>query len=108
MQQRAPRSGWYAITILSLTVLCAVIDRRVLMLLAQPLKAPLDLNDTQIGSLQRLGAALLAAVAVVPLGWLADRITTSAMALEGYLGLRDNARSHWITCQSATEKRKFR
>src|SRR5262249_49813605 len=64
----------YAIAILSAAVLYAVIDRQVLMLLAQPLKAELLLSDTQIGSLQGLGAALFAAVATIPLGWLADRI----------------------------------
>lgn len=74
MQTRAPLSAWYAIAILSVTVLYAVVDRQVLMLLAQPLKTSLSLSDTQIGSLQGLGAALFAAIAVVPLGWLADRI----------------------------------
>ncbi|WP_447764183.1 MFS transporter [Sphingopyxis panaciterrae] len=74
MQTRAPLSAWYAIAILSVAVLYAVIDRQVLMLLAQPLKANLQLSDTQIGSLQGVGAALFAAIAVVPLGWLADRV----------------------------------
>lgn len=74
MQTRAPRASWYALAVLSVTLLYAVIDRQVLMLLAQPLKNDLDLSDTQIGTLQGLGAALFAAIAVVPLGWLADRI----------------------------------
>lgn len=74
MQSRAPLAAWYALTILSVAVLYAVIDRQVLMLLAQPLKTDLHLSDTQIGSLQGLGAALFSAVALVPLGWLADRI----------------------------------
>ena len=74
MQERAPLSAWYALAILSVAVLYAMIDRQVLMLLAQPLKADLGFSDTQIGSLQGLGAALFAAIAVVPLGWLADRI----------------------------------
>src|SRR5690606_24393079 len=74
MLTRAPRASWYALAILSVTLLYSVIDRQVLMLLAQPLKNDLDLSDTQIGSLQGLGAALFAAIAVVPLGWLADRI----------------------------------
>jgi len=74
MQKRAPLSSWYALAIVSVTVLYSVMDRQVLMLLAQPLKTALDLSDTQIGSLQGLGAALFSAIAVVPLGWLADRI----------------------------------
>jgi len=74
MQERAPLAAWYALFILSVAVLYAMIDRQVLMLLAEPLKADLGLSDTQIGSLQGLGAALFAAIAVIPLGWLADRI----------------------------------
>lgn len=73
-QTRAPLSSWYAVGILSVTVLYAMMDRQVLSLLAQPMKTALDLSDTQIGSLQGLGAALFSAVAVVPLGWLADRV----------------------------------
>lgn len=74
MQTRAPLSAWYALAILSTTVLYAVMDRQVLILLAQPLKIALDLSDAQIGSLQGVGAALFGAIAVVPLGWLADRM----------------------------------
>jgi MFS family permease len=74
MQERAPLSAWIAIAILSIAVLYAVMDRQVLLLLAQSLKADLRLSDTQIGSLQGLGAVLFTAIAVIPLGWLADRV----------------------------------
>ena len=74
MQTRASLAAWYALVILSVAVLYAVIDRQVLILLAQPLKTDLHLSDTQIGSLQGLGAVLFSAIAVVPLGWLADRM----------------------------------
>jgi MFS family permease len=71
---RAPLAAWYALAALSMALLYAVIDRQVLSLLVQSLKTDLRLSDTQIGTLQGLGAALFAAIAVVPLGWLADRI----------------------------------
>lgn len=74
MKTRTPLVAWYALLALSLTTLYALVDRHVLILLAQPLKANLYLSDTQIGSLQGLGAALFSAIAVIPLGWLADRI----------------------------------
>lgn len=74
MQTRTPFSSWYALAVLSMAVWYAVIDRQVLMLLAQPIKADLSLTDTQIGSLHGLGAALFTAIAVIPLGWLADRM----------------------------------
>jgi MFS family permease len=74
MQTRAPVAAWYALGALSVALLYAMIDRQVLALLVQPLKADLHLSDTQIGSLQGLGSALFAAIAVAPLGWLADRV----------------------------------
>ena len=69
-----PLAAWFALIIVSIAVLYAVIDRQVLILLAQPLKADLLLSDTQIGSLQSIGAVLFASIAVIPLGWLADRM----------------------------------
>src|SRR6478752_4226398 len=74
MQTRASVAAWYALGILSVAVLYSIIDRQVLILLAQPLKTDLHLSDTQIGSLQGLGAVLFSSIAVVPLGWLADRM----------------------------------
>jgi MFS family permease len=74
VQTRASFAAWFALVILTVTMLYAVIDRQVLALLAQPLKTDLGLSDTQIGSLQGLGAALFAGIAVYPLGWLADRM----------------------------------
>lgn len=74
MHARAPLASWYALVVVSIAVLYSVIDRQVLILLSQPLKADLHLGDAQIGSLQGLGAALFTAIAAVPLGWLADRV----------------------------------
>lgn len=71
---RAPLAAWYAIGILSLAVLYSIVDRQTLILLAPPLKSDLGLSDTQIGSLHGLGTALFATIAVIPLGWLADRM----------------------------------
>jgi MFS family permease len=74
MQSRASLASWYALLVLSVTTLYSVIDRQVIILLSQALKADLNLSDTQIGSLQGLGAVLFASIAAFPLGWLADRM----------------------------------
>jgi len=71
---RTPLVAWYALAALSVVTLYALIDVQVLALLAQSLKTDLHLSDTQLGSLRGLGAVLFGAIAVVPLGWLADRI----------------------------------
>src|SRR3546814_19889762 len=74
MQSRASLASWYALLVLSVATLYAVIDRQVIILLSQQLKADLHLSDTQIGSLQGFGAVLFASIAAFPLGWLADRM----------------------------------
>jgi MFS family permease len=73
-QTRTPLSAWYALVALSVVTLYALIDGQVLALLAQSLKTDLHLSDTQLGSLRGLGSVLFRAIAVVPLGWLADRV----------------------------------
>lgn len=73
-EERTPASSWVALVILSMAAWYAVIDKQVLILLAQPLRTDLGLSDTQIGGLQGAGAALFTAIAVVPLGWVSDRI----------------------------------
>ena len=74
MQTRSPFASWYALATLSVVTLYALMDAQVLGLLAQSMKADLHLSDTQLGSLRGLGAVLFGAIAVLPLGWLADRI----------------------------------
>lgn len=74
IQTRAPLAAWYALAALSVAVLYSLVDGQVLVLLVQPLKTDLHLSDTQIGSLRGLGSTLFATIAVVPLGWLADKI----------------------------------
>lgn len=59
--------------LLSLAYLMSVADRAVLGLLVEPIKASLQLTDTQISLLQGLAFLLIYAVAGIPFGWLADR-----------------------------------
>jgi MFS family permease len=73
MQTRTPLASWYALATLSVVTLYALIDAQVLGLLAQSMKIDLHLSDTQLGSLRGMGAALFGAIAVLPIGWLADR-----------------------------------
>lgn len=53
------------------------LDRQILGILAQPIKADLHLNDAQFGAIGGLAFALLYAGCGVPLGLLADRIGRS-------------------------------
>lgn len=65
--------GWYFLALLTFVTLYGVIDRRVFVLLADPIKAEMMLTDAQLGLLQGLGIALLGIIVTYPLGWLADR-----------------------------------
>lgn len=64
--------AWYVAALLSLAHLVSFIDRFVMGLLVQPMRASLGLTDAQLGTLQGVAFALLYAVAGIPLGRLAD------------------------------------
>ncbi|MBB3937974.1 MFS transporter [Aureimonas phyllosphaerae] len=82
-----PRRGSPSATRLVLTLaLCqftALMDRSLLAALVTPIKASLGLTDAQIGLLQGTGFAVLYALAIVPAGSLADRITRQRLLLLG-------------------------
>lgn len=66
-------AAWYAVSILVLAVVFSFIDRIVIALLVEPLKADLALTDTQIGLLQGLAFAVFYALVGLPIGRWADR-----------------------------------
>jgi len=70
----ASTSAWYALIVLSLVTLFALVDRQILVLLSEPIRKQLALSDFQLGLLQGTAVTLFAALAAYPLSWLADRI----------------------------------
>ena len=50
-----------------------VLDRQIVSILAQPIKAELELSDTQLGLLTGLAFALFYSTFGIPIAWLADR-----------------------------------
>ena len=69
---RAGAYAWYVAVLLSAAHLVSFVDRFVMGLLVQPMRATLGLTDAQIGTVQGVAFALLYAVAGIPLGRLAD------------------------------------
>jgi MFS family permease len=65
---------WLAVGLLLAAYAVAFLDRQIISLLVQPLKADLGISDTQIGILQGPAFGLFYAVLGLPLGWLADRV----------------------------------
>jgi MFS family permease len=70
----SPVAAWYGLAVLVLASIFATVDRQILLLVTEPLKAALSLSDTQIGALNGIALSLMAALAAFPLAWLADRV----------------------------------
>ncbi len=66
-------AAWTMVTLLTLAYIFSFVDRYILGLLIEPIKADLGLSDEQIGYLLGPAFALFYATIGVPLGWLADR-----------------------------------
>lgn len=72
----APRAlaGWFAVGVLLAAYAISFLDRLILTLIVQPLKADIGITDTEFGLLQGPAFALFYATMGLPLGWLADRV----------------------------------
>ena len=69
----SPRYAWYMVVILTIAYVLSFVDRYILGLLIEPIKADLELTDTQIGYLLGLAFSVFYATMGLPLGYLADR-----------------------------------
>ena len=65
--------AWWLLAILFLASIVSILDRNILSIVAEPLKADLALTDVQLGLLQGLAFGLFYATVGVPLGLIADR-----------------------------------
>ena len=76
---RSQRSSSLVLALLLLAYIFNFLDRQILGILAQPIKADLHLSDTEFGAIGGLAFALLYSVLGVPLALLADRTSRSAV-----------------------------
>src|SRR5678810_168172 len=67
------------LSLLLLAYIFNFLDRQILGILAQPIKADLHLSDTQFGAVGGLAFALLYSLLGVPLAYLADRTSRSGV-----------------------------
>jgi len=72
-QYPSARYAWYMVIVLTIAYVLSFVDRYILGLLIEPIKADLNLTDTQIGYLLGLAFSLFYATMGLPLGYLADR-----------------------------------
>jgi MFS family permease len=76
---RPRRRASIVLTLLLLAYIFNFLDRQILGILAQPIKADLNLSDTQFGAIGGLAFALLYSVLGVPLAYLADKTSRSGV-----------------------------
>ena len=65
--------AWYMVVMLMIAYILSFVDRYVLGLMVEPIKADLGLSDTQMGWLLGLSFAIFYTSMGIPLGYLADR-----------------------------------
>ena len=68
----SPSTTWTTVGVLSVTYMFSMIDRQILVLLFDPIKADLQITDTQIGLLSGLAFALVYTTVGIPMGRAAD------------------------------------
>lgn len=79
----SPARAWYVVAVLSLAAIVSYIDRQVINLLVEPIKADLGVSDVQISLLQGFSFALFYAVLAIPLAWISDRYNRKIVILVG-------------------------
>ncbi|MGI9225862.1 MAG: MFS transporter, partial [Woeseiaceae bacterium] len=72
-QYPSSRYAWYMVVVLTIAYILSFVDRYILGLLAEPIKADLGLSDFQLGLLLGPAFGLFYVFMGLPLGWLADR-----------------------------------
>lgn len=77
--------AWLVVAALSFAGIVSYIDRQIINLLVDPIKADLGLTDVQISLLQGFSFALLYAFMAIPLAWIADRYNRKWVILGGLI-----------------------
>lgn len=76
------RYAWFVVAVLVVAALVAFIDRQVVAIVVDPMKADLGVGDAQIGWLYGV-FAIFYALAALPIAWLADRKSRKAIIALG-------------------------
>ncbi|QGZ94931.1 spinster family MFS transporter [Terricaulis silvestris] len=66
------RAAWWAVAVLTTAYIVSFVDRQILSLLIEPIRADLAISDTQVSLLGGFAFALLYTFAGIPLAWVGD------------------------------------
>ena len=81
----SPLRAWIVVGLLMVAYTSSFIDRQIMSLLVEPIRADLGITDTQFSLLAGLAFSIFYSVAGLPLGWLADRISRRMIILVGMI-----------------------
>jgi len=84
-QWPSARQGWIATVILLVAFTFSFVDRQILNLLVEPIRADLNVSDTQISFLQGLAFAVTYILMSVPIGRMVDRFNRVYIMIGGVL-----------------------
>ena len=79
----APARAWYAVVVFCIAQVVSTIDRGMLALVVEPVRADLLISDLQIALLQGFAFAAFYVTAGLPLGLLADRFNRQRLLIAG-------------------------
>ena len=78
-----PVYSWYVVGVLLLAYTLSFVDRMILTLLVAPIRAALDISDTQVSLLIGLAFALFYTLLGLPLAWVADHYSRRNLIAAG-------------------------
>ena len=82
-QWPSSRSGWYAAILLTIGYSYSFIDRQIINLLVEPIRADLEISDTQISFLQGFAFAITYVFMSIPIGRIVDRFNRTLVLAVG-------------------------
>lgn len=83
---RIAPAQWWALALLGLVYTLHTIDRNIISAVVEPIKHEFQLSDRAVGALSGMAHSVAFALAVLPLGWLVDRVNRTRL-LAGLLAL---------------------
>ena len=78
-----PRSAWFVLIALTLANVLNYVDRHIVSILGQAIKADLKLDDAQLGFLLGTAFAIFYSVVGIAMGGIADRLTRKRVMASG-------------------------
>jgi len=87
IQTKRAGSGYayYVVVVLMLAYVCSFVDRTILGLMIEPIKADMNLSDFEISLLAGFAFALFYTGLGIPFGWLADRSDRGRLVFWGVI-----------------------